>query len=233
MRLDINTDSAVVFANKLERIASRELAYAARQALNSAAFDLKKTTMPAQAKKSFVNRSPNFFKANSRVDPAKGQNINTMQATVGFVSTGLKGGNNFAVKDLEQQESGGAIKGKSLIPTKQARIGSSNTKNVSLRNRLSSIKNVINTKNLASKNKRQSFRYAAAKAGRGGVVLHENILFRINNPQGKIKATPIYTYKAGRSVRVRPTHFMNLAALESGAKLEEYFIKHARKILAQ
>ena len=228
MRLDINTDAAVVFANKLERISKRELAYAVKVALDSAAFDVKKRTMPSSAAGAFVNRSKNFFKANSRVKPAARGNINSMQSEVGFVETGLKGSKNYAVKDLEQQESGGTIAGKSFIPTKKARTGNSSNRMVSSRNRLSGIKKVIDTRKLTAKNAKQAFKYGASKAGRGGHVLHNNMLFRIDS---ETKATALYSYQQQRKVRVNSTGFMKKAALISGERIEEHFIRAARKIL--
>jgi hypothetical protein len=94
--------------------------------LNKAAFDVKQNTMLKSAEASFVKRQPNFFKANSRVEMASGWDLDKMQATVGFNSSGLKGGsNNHAVEDLEQQERGGTIKSRSFIPTDSVPDGGS------------------------------------------------------------------------------------------------------------
>ncbi|KKL54819.1 hypothetical protein LCGC14_2261580, partial [marine sediment metagenome] len=83
--LNVNTDKVVVFSNKLEKLHRSAFPIAIRGALNNAAFDVKKNTMPVSAEKEFTIRRKNFFKANSRVNMAKGFNVRTMQAMIGFV----------------------------------------------------------------------------------------------------------------------------------------------------
>jgi hypothetical protein len=182
--LNINTDAVVKFANKLEQMNRSALPVAVRTALNSAAFDVKQRTMPQEAHSNFVNRSKNFFKANSKVEMAQGFNVNTMRSTIGFVSKGLSGKNNFAVKDLEGQEHGGKLGGKTFIPLRPARGGSGN-KLVKPANRLSSIKNIVDAKNARGVNSRQKFIKSAVHAGRGGYVLADykgkQILWRVNS----------------------------------------------------
>ena len=106
MILNINNDKTVIFTNTLEKLHRSALPVAIRGALNKAAFDLKQKTMPESADKAFVNRSKNFFKANSRVAMAKGFDIGSMKSVTGFTEGRLRGSNNFAVQDLEQQELG-------------------------------------------------------------------------------------------------------------------------------
>lgn len=232
--LNINTDQVVRWTNKLEKMHRSALPLAIRGSLNSAAKDVKQKTMPATSKASFVNRSKNFFKFNSRVEFAKGFNVKSMQAMVGFTSARLKGGDNFAVKDLEQQERGGKIGGKSFIAHKEAR-GGSNTKAVKPINRLSAITNIINAKNFRG-NKKQRLIRAIHRAGKGGYVLGsaisgENTLFRVKslNKKGAFKLTPLYDFKKGRKVSVTGTGFMRIASLKSGSKIESFYIKEAKK----
>lgn len=238
--LNINLDSTVVFTNKLEKLHKSALPVAIRTALNSAAFDVKQNTMLKSADKTFENRSANFFKANSRVEMATGFNMNHMRATVGFVSNNLKGENNFAVKDLEQQEHGGAIAGKSLIPLEPARVGKSYVKAVRPMNRVTKINRVVNVNKVQGLSSKQRFVKAAIKAGTGGYVLGnflgDQILYRIdsliiNRLSNKvdIKKTPLYDFKSGRKVKVKATGFMEEASLKSGAKIEDYYIKAAEK----
>jgi len=226
MLLDVNTNEVVKFAAKLDAISRSALPVAVRGTLNNAAFDVKQNTMLKTSADKFKNRQPNFFKANSRVQMAKGFNINDMEAIVGFVDTNLKGGKNFSVKNLEQQEHGGTIKNKSFIPMLGARMSGSNDKLVAPANRISGIKNIVNTRNTRGANKRQRFKVAAIVAGVGGFILSENTLFKVKSLN---KVTPLYSFKRGRSIQVKPTGFMESASLQSGKKLEKYFEEQAEK----
>jgi hypothetical protein len=238
MQLNINADAAVKFTNKLEKLHRSALPNAVRSTLNSAAFDVKQKTMPETSKKAFVNRQPNFFKANSRVDMAKGWDLKTMKATVGFTEQGLKGGNNFAVKDLEQQEYGGAIKKKSFIPLDPAR-GGNKAKPVRPMNRLSQITRIANSNKgmVRGKNKAERFVKSAIHAGAGGYVIgnfDKKTLFRIDSlrrVKGNtvIKKKAIYSFEENRSVRVGATGFMKKASLMSAKKMNDLYIKEAEK----
>lgn len=231
MKLNINTNATVNLTNRLEKMKRSALPNAIRGALNATAFDVKQRTMPASASANFINRSPNFFKANSKVEKATGWDIDTMKATVAF-KAGKGKGADWAVEDLEEQEKGGKIKGKSFIPTTIAR-GGSPSRNVRPSNRLTGMKNIVNSNTLAGRNAKQKFRYAAAKAGPGGFVLGNNnkkTLWKIESIRdGVIKKKPMYSYRAGRSVSVRGTKFMEKACLESAARMEYFYSKEAKR----
>lgn len=233
--LNINTDEVVRWTNKLEKMHRSALPLAIRGSLNSAAFDVKQKTMPSTSKV-FTNRSKNFFKANSSVLRAKGFKAKSMQAMVGFTSARLKGGDNFAIKDLEQQERGGKIGGKSFIPSDDAR-GGSNTKVVKPRNRLSRINNIIDARKVKGTSDGSKFHMAASRAGKGGFVLAKfkgkMNLWRVNSSNktksGQWKLTHLYTVDKGRKVSVSGTGFMRIASLKSGSKIESFYIKEAKK----
>jgi len=233
--LNINTDAVVKHTNTLEKLHKSALPVAIRGSLNSAAFDVKISTMPLSAKRAFIQRNKTFFKANSRVEQAKGFDVKTMMAVVGFIDNNLKGGNNFAVKDLEQQEQGGKIKRKSFIPTDVGRGGSS-AKLVRPMNRLSKINNIIDSTKASGNSRKQRFIRAAIRAGKGGHVIGNfpnQKLYRITGIRKsssgiKILSKGIYFFKKGRSIGVDPTNFMKLASLQSGKKIEQFFIKKAK-----
>ncbi len=233
--IDINNDAVVAFTNKLEKLHRSALPVAIRSTLNSAAFDVKQNTMPKSAERKFINRSRNFFKANSRVEMAKGFDVDKMEATVGFVTAKLRGSNQ-AVEDLEEQEHGGFIRGRSFIPMDTAR-GGSKTKAVRPGNRLSKITNIINAKKQKGKTKQQQFVQAVLKAGKGGHVLsnfNPVILYKITSISKRgnqmiIKKIPLYSFKKGRGVKIKGTGFMKSATLESGKKLNDFFIKEANR----
>lgn len=240
MQLNINTKAAIEMTAKLEQMGKSTLPVTIRQSLNSAAFDVKQNTLLESADDNFIKRSPNFFKAFSKVEKAEGFNVQTMKATVGMTEKGLKGENNYAVADLEQQETGGTISSRQFIPLTTARGG--NPKGmVKPQNRLSKINKIVNAKNMMGKSKGARFAQAALKAGVGGYVIGstnkgENILWRVNSLKSNIKdqsfrpgLTPIYDYSPKRKVSVKATHFMKEAAIKSGREMERFYIEAAEK----
>lgn len=235
IKFDVNTGNLVILSSKLERLNKSALPVSIRGTLNKAAFDLKTNTMPLSAKKNFVNRSSNFFKANSTVDKATGFNINSMKAETGFINSKLKGGNNYAVKDLEKQEQGGTIGGKSFIPINAARSGGSKNKLVSPRYRLNAIKNIVDSRKSKGKTKGQRFVQAAKFAGKGGFVLGEYkdklILWRINSlnrtKNGKMKLTALYSYQENRTIHVNSSNFMKEATQKTESKMPQFYNEEA------
>jgi hypothetical protein len=234
--VNINTDAFVVQTNRLEKLHRSALPLAIRGTLNSAAFDVKTRTMPQTANASFINRNKTFFKANSRVEMAKGFDTKTMKATVGFLSGRLKGDSNFAVKDLQQQEHGGKIKSRSFIPTDVGR-GGNKSKPVRPMNRLSKISNIVNSANVSGTTRKQKFIRAAIQAGKGGYVignfpnkkLHRITSIKKAGGGTVIKSKAIYTFKKGRDVSVKPTGFMRKATMNSTSKMPDIYNKEAKR----
>lgn len=238
MELNINTDAVVRYTNMLEKMHRSALPSAVRGTLNKAVFDIKTNTMPKSADETFVKRAPNFFKANSKFEKAVGFDVDSMKAMVGFVDNNLKGGgNNYAVKDLEQQEYGGTIDKKSFIPIQSARVANSNNKPVRANARLAKIRKLVDARKVSGKNNKQKFVHAVSEAGVGGFVLSElngqSILWRVNSlkrtADGKFKLTALYLFKEGRSVRVNNTNFMKKASLKSASSLDDFFIAEAQR----
>jgi hypothetical protein len=236
--ININTNAVVAFTRKLERLHRSALPNAIRGALNKAAFDVKQNTMPRSADSEFIKRSPNFFKANSKVDMAQGFAVNQMRASVGFISNGIA--NNYAVDELEQQERGGLIKRRSFVATDIARGGSA-VQPVRPGNRLKSIKKIANVDHVIGKNSHEKFIKSAVYAGKGGYVISNGMLWRIDAIKTKkvkvigrysatkVKATPIYSFDAGRSVSIKGTGFMRRASIESANKLDDFYISEAKR----
>jgi len=233
MELNINCDAAVIFADKLERIGKSALPNAIRETLSATALHVKQKSMPGIAGKTFTQRNKTFFKANSVVDFAKGKDIHTVRSAVGFNSSKLKGGSNFAVKNLDQQERGGKIGGKSFIPLSTARVSNSYGNNVKANARISRIKNIVKARNQKGESGAQRFIQAAAKAGKGGYVLGatkkgENILWKVNDTKGK-KLTPLYDYSKNRKVKVNKTQFLERSARISQRQMNRIFVANAKK----
>lgn len=251
MVLNLDTSKVVVFADKLESMSKRALPRAVKETLSKAALDVKQRTMPISAEKSFTVRRKNFFKANSSVQFAKMGSIDSMRATVGFIETKLKGGDNYAVKDLEQQEYGGRIKGRKFIPMDTARVGKSRDKLVKRSvPKLSELKDIGivwagDRKNRGSrkraKTKKQRWVRAAFRAGVGGFVAGNMRKGRITIRQIKqistniktrkldIKSVPVYSFKKGGIKPVKSRGFMRRASLDTGTIMDDIFINEARK----
>jgi hypothetical protein len=233
MQLNINSKAVVKFTNTLEKLHRSALPSAIGGALNDAAFDVKTNTMPKHARNEFEERQPNFFKANSRFEKATGFDVNSMKATVGFIEGGLKGGNNFAVRDLEQQEEGGTITHKAFIPMKGARR---NNRGVVRSNaRIEQLKNIIKVEGASAKNAKEKFVKSMIFAGKGGFVLSKGILWKINsvkrlgNGNHVFNKTALYSVQSKRSVKVQGRHFMRDASLESANRMESFFINQAKR----
>jgi hypothetical protein len=233
------------YAKVLSQLHRKHLPSAIRSTLNSAAFDVKKNTLLKSAKR-FTNRDKNFFKANSTVDMAKGFNVDRMEAAVGMYENKVKDkSTNYAVKDLEQQEEGGTIKGKTFIPMRTARTSRSPKRKTTTKARIGRLKGKTITKiNPRSGNKSQQFIKAAfhsiqhedgfvlghrTKSGGRTVWKIEAISQSIKKRTLKIKAKPLYNFKKGRSIKVRGRHFMEKAAEKSAKKMEVIFKKEAER----
>lgn len=243
----IDTRASKEFAAKLQQMKASAFPNAVRETLSAAAKQVKQKTMPAAANKAFTDRTKNFFKANSKVDFAKGKDIKTMSSTVGFISEKLKGNSNYAVKDLEAQENGGQITNRSFMPLDSARMSGSRGRTVVNKNRLENIKRVFKVRIKAGVNKKQAWLKTAIAAKKlapnNALVLgNENskgnrTLSRINSIEkigGKvvINKTALYSFRKGNNVRPKATGFMQKASIESQSNMEQIFIVEAQKQLA-
>lgn len=239
MHIIIDTSAAKRHVVRLKHMHRSAFPVVVRQTLNKAAFDVKTTTMP-QTSQVFIHRKPTFFKANSKVVQATGFNLNSMQATIGFVPKADT--KDTSVSDLEQQEHGGDISGRAFIPLKQNRIGNSWTGNVRTAGRYRSVRSrIVDSADSKAVNKAGQFHSSAAHAykkyGAGAVVIgsKENangnkMAWRIMGPRKKGKFPNkrlLFAVKKGRKVDPAATHFMRDASLMSQKKMQGDFIKLA------
>ena len=188
--------------------------------------------MLLSASEAFTQRNKSFFKSKSKVMMAKGFNMNSMKATVGFIGASK----NQAVDDLEKQERGGEIGGRSFIPMNTARVSKSQSKSVRKQNRYNDIRNLVDARKMKGRNDGQKFIKGALKAGVGGVVLADykskTILWRINSLNrsgGHFKLTALYSFKRDRNVKVEGTNFMQRATLQSAQKMDMFYQIQAQK----
>ena len=228
MEININSDAMVVHTNKLEKLSHSAMPNAVRGTLNSLAFDVKKNTILKSSEKEFTNRKKNFFKASSRVEMARGFNLNSMESKFGFIPFPK---NEQAVKDLEQQEFGGKIKNRDFIPMDESRVTKSPKRMVSSKHRLGKIKNIVKTSETKGKTKGQKFVISVLKAGKGGYVLHNDTLFLVKNIKkgNEFKLVPVYSYKKGRTVNVKATRFVRKAVKITRKKTNDIYISEAER----
>lgn len=235
MQLNIDTSGIDVYSNKLKELSRSAFPVVVRESLSQAAKDMKTNTLLETSKKSFINRTSTFFKANSKFERATGFNVNSMKSKAGFYDNSLKGSpkeGNFAIKDLEDQESGGTIEKKSFIPMLGARSGGSKTL-VRANARLQKIKNVVIASKMGRSNPKVNFILAAHKAGKSGYFISKNTLWRVNGlnhaKSSDLNLTPLYSFKKGRSIKVKPHKFVEKAGSITMQKMDDYFIKNAER----
>jgi hypothetical protein len=230
---DVDSRAIAKHVQTLQGLHRSALPVVIRQTLNAAALDVKRRTMPKESDV-FTHRKATFFKANSGVNFAQGLDVNTMQSEVGFKPKA--GDKSHSVEDLQEQEHGGAIPNRALIALPKARVGGSWDKNVQVKNRLGNIrKNLVDSRNNVKRGK-QGFIRSALHAGVGGYVLnqdHSRILLiksisRVGN-RTVVKTDTIESVKKGRKAKVKATHFMQKATLETQKEMEVMFVGYAEK----
>jgi len=231
MEFNVDTDKVIIHTNKLEKLSKSAFPNAVRGTLNGLAFDVKKNTMPEVAGKTFETRRKNFLKASSRVQMARGFSVNSLESKIGFIPFN---GSNQAVQDLEKQEHGGKIGGRAFIATNKARVSRSGKRSVRGANRMGKIKNIVNVSKTRGSSEGQKFIRSVITAGIGGHILTKDTLFRvksIKNAKGRIKfkLDALYSYKKGRSVSIKATHFMKKATELTMKKADDIYFKEAER----
>ena len=259
--LYLNNDAVVKFTNKLEQLNHTTLPNLVKDTLDFAAKYTKQNTMPKQAKRDFSIRQQNFFTATSHIDYVKKtHNIGEMQSAMGFdpaQQKALTPANNFSVKDLQEQEYGGMIGGKTFIPLPAARNGNSNMGLVINKYRLSEIrkKSFVFADKAPGKNNKEKWIKSCVFVGVGGFVVGTGIdrtfLFQVDSiskvkvgasQPGSIfrnrayartitviKATKLYSVQYHRKVEIKETDFMAKASEVTTAKLEQFYISFAKQ----
>lgn len=228
---DINTSEIVAYTNRLEKLHRSSLPVAVRGALNDAAFNMKSVQIPTTFDQQFIERKKNFIRSHTAVNKC----ANTFDIDRMFSEVGVIKGKSSAGDNLEKQEFGGTIKNRDYIPMDPARVGKKKSKLVSKRFYLKNIKPQRGKK----RTKNQQFIRAAFKAGKGGFVRYDDYLFAIRSvkKQGRgslfIKADPVYSFKANRSVKINKAPFMAPAAAKAAKLIPELFIKQAERRLSK
>lgn len=247
---NVNTKEVVKFSKKLDLISKRSLPRVVKNTLNTMAFDTKKRTLIEESEKAFTNRNKTFFKRFSRVQPVKTNKIQTMRAVVGMTDSSRSGQSEQAGANMKQQQLGGKIKGRTLIPLDTARVANDNKRNVRRVNRIRNLNTVLDTSITKGSKHRQRFIrtavFAVQRHGTSAVIQHQaqngkTYLYRISRGgndiqtrQFNLKVTPLYSVKKGRSVNINsPTRFTLRAAKRSQKRGNQIFIKNAKRQIAR
>ena len=230
IKFEVDTKEISWYTKQLEGMHQSAFPNAVRGTLNGLAFDVKGKrgvvgTMSQEADKAFVNRNKTFFTANSKVNQANGFNVNSMQSVVGmFPNANVK--NNKAVEELEQQEHGGVIKDRELIPLNKARISGDHKRKVTSKSRLSQLK-----ARQLKKSTKKSFVKDVYNAGKLGFIKTEKSILQITSiRKNKFKFKTLYKINKIGSVKIdKATHFMQKASEKSAKKANEIYIKEAQR----
>jgi hypothetical protein len=241
--LDINCAEIIKHTARLERMGRSDLPIVIRQTLNSGAFDVKKNTMPISSDR-FIHRKKTFFVANSRVETAKGFDVNSMKAIVGFIPK--QGDRSHSVEDLQEQEHGGPISNRSFIALAQARASGRwdrLIRNEAFMQRI--LPHIVDSAKSQGSSNAVKFTKACVHAGVGGFVLGNKltpkgnkILFLVEGLMRvggniTVQARPLFAVKKNRLVTPKATHFMEIASVQSAAKLNMYFKQLAEARMAK
>lgn len=233
---DINTDAVVALTVKLNNLNRSAFPVAVRETLNQAAFDVKTRTLEDAASRAFIRRSPNFFKAFSGVNRAAGFDIATMKAEVGMTAMG-KPTAQTAIRHMEIQESGGAIKeGADYL---SAARGGSNTRKVSRSNYFN--KNRLVNGPYKRKGTAKSRFIAAAfvaarekkqfsvQTSRGRFLIGVSSISKLKKGTIKIRSRLVIQDRSHQAVRIKATHFANMAAMMTYTRMPEFYLKQAER----
>jgi len=209
MAFDINTDEFIKLTVKLGNLHRAALPVAVRATLNDAAFETK-ALVPITASREFTIRNKSFFRAFSAVNKARGFDINSMQSEVGINASMGKD----TAEGLAQQEKGGIVSGRKLVPFDAARIGGSNQRQVRKKHKLAQIKFTQ-----PGRQRVGGINYLLIKKGSTG------FLFEIM----KTKLKPLYFWRDDRKSKVEKSPFMAPASMIARNKIPGFYKRNAER----
>jgi hypothetical protein len=208
MRLDVNTDAAIIFTAKLEKLHRSAFPSAVRNTLNDAAFETKKL-VPKKANEKMTIRQKNVFSKFTVIDKAKGFDIRRMSSVVG-----IDGRSKSKLADgLEKQETGGNVTSRKLIAHDMGRISGSYSKKLKAKNQFSKIGSIAGP----GKRKKGSKYIMIKKSSAKGTV------FEVS---GK-KLTPIFSYRKSKISKLKARPFMKPSAVQASKKIESIYKNNA------
>lgn len=236
---NVNTDAAIELTVKLGKLHKSAFPVAVRGTLNKAAFETKKLA-PKVANQKFITRDKKFFKNFTKYDKAKGFDLRRMEAVAGVDGAGKK---SKVAEGLEQQELGGVVKGRKLVPMDSGRGSGSHMKRVSKKNRFGANKGKTARPRGNYKGPAESRFIAkvmsAKKKGAETVVISgggRGTMYRIYNTRRlktnnhlKIRLKPIYHYRNTKDSPVPKTPFMEPSAKMIQKRMPAFYKENAEK----
>ena len=225
---------------QLKELHRAVLPNAVRSTLNDLAFDVKKNTLMPSLNKSMIIRNNQFFKKYSGVDKATGYDIGKMFSEVGFIPSGNA---TKAVGRLEEQDKGGNLDKRNMVPLDKSRIGSTvkgKVRGVNYQNKIKLAGHVIKGDLQGLIRGVTRTKIDKGGAGQGIAIIYGQTLFEINGFKRlrksnsiKLNLKPLYSYKKDRKITVKPHRFMSKSAMESSNKCQELFNKNVEKQMAK
>ena len=197
-----------------------------RQTLNSAAFDMKKKTLPQKFNSVFEKRpTVSAIVPASKAFLAKGFDVKSMKSTVAIVDN-LK--SKSAAKDIALQETGKPINQK-FVALPQARTGGSWRRNVQSKYRFDKVKSNLMLRGRASKKRFKQSAYYAKKQNKY-LYYKDYIVEVISITKGDVKLKFLYK-KIDKKYTPKHKGFMKKSSEIEGANMGKNFVSHASKKL--
>ena len=159
-----------------------------------------------------------------------------MQSEVGFRPK--QGDKSHTIEDLEQQDHGGSIKNRAFVAMPAARVGGSWGKNVRAKNRLDKMRQQLfdSDSNALHVKGKEAFVISALYAKKGGFILNQShtrvtevVSVKRVGRNTKVKFKTVESVKKGRQARVKATHFMRTASVDSAKNMERWFVELAER----
>lgn len=236
--LNVNTDANIILTNKLERLNKQAFPAAVRSTLNDAAFISKKQNILESAQRNMKVRNPSFFRKFTGVDRAKGWNVESMRATVGFINTDPdpKKGQK-AIEGMESNEFGGVDRTGAMYMKKtrtsnsamrlvrrKARFDKSNiAKGTSSKLRTKKLANISNAFASAKENKPTFIETSKGKF----LVQVRSITTNSGHSKLKIKMDFLMRSRKNHAAKAKATHFNREAAMKTQKEIEGFYNTNA------
>lgn len=237
MILNINTNANIILTAKLERLKKSALPNAIRSTLSDSAFEMKKFNILDSAKKNMKVKNQNFFKANTGVIRAVGNNVNQMEATSGFVNKRGEKANKAVNYGMEANETGNTdVTGLKYYSATRGSRG------MVKRSQYYDEKNVSDTysddkpfmaKAYASLKEKKAV-FVNTKKGRALIKVSAISRYKrankkkgVSKGQGRITSKLLMMDRTHKKAKAKATHFNKEAAIKTSKQIEGFYKKNA------
>lgn len=215
MEIRVDTTELGILSRELIQFRRSAFPSVTRSTLNDLAFETKKNVNKLSYNQFTIRERPrqNIFNTGVLVEKAKYDRIEAMKSSVGL--NGQSRWGNLS-KSVSKQELGGTIDKKSMIPLNTVRASRSNKKKITKKKNLSKL-------NFSRGNSGGYFKFNAKN---GKQYIAEPA---VKGKRRKLKL--LYTFKKGRSIRIKPKPFLMPSAVKASRKTEYFFRKNAKRVI--